>query len=224
MALHYTLIFALLVFECSVFVTLILPLPHRWRRNLLYVVSRSKAIAFVFYWMRVVFAFVFLLFIDAVIRMQKTQEELHAEPIVNAQMESQLHARKFYSQRNVYLTGFTLFLGLILTGTYNLILDLLHREDELDTVRKTNSDLSKQQVVGGDKKLKQDLEATRKELDVARKRVADFEILKKQAEGQHDEYMRLADKHNALEARSPGQVSSIVEEPVVVLKEVKKDA
>ncbi|RKP39355.1 B-cell receptor-associated protein 31-like-domain-containing protein [Dimargaris cristalligena] len=205
MALHYTLIFALLVFECSVFVTLILPLPHRWRRNLLYVVSRSKAIAFVFYWMRVVFAFVFLLFIDAVIRMQKTQEELHAEPIVNAQMESQLHARKFYSQRNVYLTGFTLFLGLILTGTYNLILDLLHREDELDT-------------------LKQDLEATRKELDVARKRVADFEILKKQAEGQHDEYMRLADKHNALEARSPGQVSSIVEEPVVVLKEVKKDA
>ncbi|KAJ1954971.1 Endoplasmic reticulum transmembrane protein 3 [Dispira parvispora] len=197
MALHYTLIFALLIFE--------LPLPHQWRRNFLYVISRSRWVASGFYWIRVVYVFVFLLFLDAVVRMQKTENELRTEPIADARMESQLHARKFYSQRNVYLTGFTLFLGLILSGTYHLVLDLLKREDEMEATNRVVSDKSKQETTSRHdevKKLRQDLSNMQSELTEARKQVVDFENLRKQAEGQHQEYMRLADRYNALEKQS----------------------
>ena len=37
----------------------------------------------------------------------------------------EVQARKFYSQRNMYLCGFTLFLSLILNRTYTMILDVL---------------------------------------------------------------------------------------------------
>ncbi|KAJ1660716.1 Endoplasmic reticulum transmembrane protein 3 [Dispira simplex] len=197
MALHYTLIFALLIFE--------LPLPHRWRRNFLYLVSRSKWVASGFYWIRVIFVFVFLLFLDAVVRMQKTENELRMEPIADGRMESQLHARKFYSQRNVYLTGFTLYLGLILSGTYHLVLDLLKREEEMETTRRVVSSQSKQETTSHQdevKKLRQDLSNLQSELTDARAKVVDFENLRKQAEGQHEEYMRLADRYNALEKQS----------------------
>ncbi|KAJ1971695.1 Endoplasmic reticulum transmembrane protein 3 [Dimargaris xerosporica] len=202
MALHYTLIFALLVFECATFVSLIAPVPIPWRRKLLYHVSKSNVIASLFYWLRVIFVFVFLLFVDAVVRMQRTEAELRSEPITDARMESQLHARKFYSQRNVYLTGFTLFLGIILSGTYHLILDLLKRQDEFESVRQRNSEMSKKQALSGSndvEALQKELAATRQELKDAEDKVKHLDNLKKQAENQHQEYMRLADKYNALE-------------------------
>ena len=42
----------------------------------------------------------------------------------------EVQARKFYSQRNMYLCGFTLFLSLILNRTYIMILDVLRLEEE----------------------------------------------------------------------------------------------
>jgi hypothetical protein len=43
----------------------------------------------------------------------------------------EVQARKFYSQRNMYLCGFTLFLSLILNRTYVMILDVLRLEEEV---------------------------------------------------------------------------------------------
>ena len=43
----------------------------------------------------------------------------------------EVQARKFYSQRNMYLTGFTLFLSLILNRTYMMILDVLRLEEKV---------------------------------------------------------------------------------------------
>jgi B-cell receptor-associated protein 31 len=40
----------------------------------------------------------------------------------------EVQARKFYSQRNMYLCGFTLFLSLILNRTYMMILEVLRLE------------------------------------------------------------------------------------------------
>jgi hypothetical protein len=40
----------------------------------------------------------------------------------------EVQARKFYSQRNMYLCGFTLFLSLILNRTYIMILEVLRLE------------------------------------------------------------------------------------------------
>lgn len=43
----------------------------------------------------------------------------------------EVQARKFYSQRNMYLTGFTLFLSLILNRYYIMILETLQLEEKL---------------------------------------------------------------------------------------------
>jgi B-cell receptor-associated protein 31 len=48
----------------------------------------------------------------------------------NLQTETNLAARKFYAQRNTYLTGFTLFLSLVLTRTFYIVLDLIHAQEE----------------------------------------------------------------------------------------------
>ena len=40
-------------------------------------------------------------------------------------------ANRWYSaQRNVYLTGFCLFLSLVLTRTFYILLDLIHTQEE----------------------------------------------------------------------------------------------
>jgi B-cell receptor-associated protein 31 len=103
----------------------------------------------------------------------------------------EVQARKFYSQRNMYLCGFTLFLSLILNRTYVMILDVLRLEEE---VKRLNGDpaakgpasnkLGNAGGVGEIAKLKKELEA--KDRDIAN--------LKKQGEGFQREYNRLGDE------------------------------
>ena len=83
----------------------------------------------------------------------------------------EVQARKFYSQRNMYLCGFTLFLSLILNRTYVMILDVLRLEEEVKTLKSGNSES------GEVTKLRKDNEA-----------------LKRQMEGLSKEYNRLGDE------------------------------
>jgi B-cell receptor-associated protein 31 len=103
----------------------------------------------------------------------------------------EVQARKFYSQRNMYLCGFTLFLSLILNRTYVMILDVLRLEEE---VKRLNGDpagkgpasakLANAGGVGEIAKLKKELEA--KDRDIAN--------LKKQGDSFQREYNRLGDE------------------------------
>lgn len=103
----------------------------------------------------------------------------------------EVQARKFYSQRNMYLCGFTLFLSLILNRTYVMILDVLRLEEEVKrlngdpaTKGKDSSKLANAGGVGEIAKLKKQLEE--KDRDIAN--------LKKQGEGFQREYNRLGDE------------------------------
>lgn len=51
------------------------------------------------------------------------------------QYRSDMQARKFYSQRNMYLTGFTLFLSLILNRVFVLVNDTLRMQDKIDNMQ-----------------------------------------------------------------------------------------
>ena len=53
MTLYYSLVFALLVFEMVVFMSLIIPMPFSWKRKLLTFISESPAIAKLQYWIKV---------------------------------------------------------------------------------------------------------------------------------------------------------------------------
>jgi hypothetical protein len=103
----------------------------------------------------------------------------------------EVQARKFYSQRNMYLCGFTLFLSLILNRTYVMILDTLRLETEVKKLKgenpgsdKTSSKLGEAGGIGEIARLKKDLAA----------RERDIETLKKQSQGLTNEYNRLGDQ------------------------------
>lgn len=103
----------------------------------------------------------------------------------------EVQARKFYSQRNMYLCGFTLFLSLILNRTYVMILDVLRLEEENKRM-KGSSDAKGKSSAGLDKAGDAgEIGRLRKELE---RRDRDIETLKKQSEGLSNEYNRLGDQ------------------------------
>lgn len=103
----------------------------------------------------------------------------------------EVQARKFYSQRNMYLCGFTLFLSLILNRTYTMILDTLRLEEKVKryegdpkTKGKESERLAQAGGAGEIGKLKNQL--AQKDRDI--------ETLKKQSEGLSREYHSLGDQ------------------------------
>ncbi|KAF9979087.1 hypothetical protein BGZ73_006324 [Actinomortierella ambigua] len=208
MSLPYTMVFTLLMTEMVVFIFLILPLPFKWRRGLLKFLSESRLMGHVQYAMKIVFIFVFILFLDALNRVIKVEEindhghHHHAD----ARTETSFAARKFYAQRNMYLTGFTLFLSLILNRTFFLILDLLKSEEKMEVIKKQAAQQSKEyeRVLASETALKKEVKTLEEIVAQHSSAKADLDNLKKQAKQQHDEYMRLADENNALEMKLRG--------------------
>ncbi|KAL5335334.1 B-cell receptor-associated protein 31-like-domain-containing protein [Aspergillus crustosus] len=200
MTLYYSLVFCLLVFEMAVFLGLIVPLPFTVRRKLFAFISESPIIAKLQYGLRITFIFILILFIDSVNRVYRVQLEVasfskeganigRAAALGTDRMEVQ--ARRFYSQRNMYLCGFTLFLSLILNRTYTMILETLRLEDRVKLLEgnkqaggKDSARLAQAGDMGEIGRLKKELEEKER----------DIETLKKQCEGLTREYHNLGDQ------------------------------
>ncbi|KAK3653367.1 Endoplasmic reticulum transmembrane protein 3 [Elasticomyces elasticus] len=198
MTLYYSLVFALLVAEMALFVALIVPMPFTMKRKLFTFISGSPLVAKVQYGMKITFIFILILFIDSVNRVYRVQVELAqaknqggAAAAAAGSERMEVQARKFYSQRNMYLCGFTLFLSLILNRTYTMILDVLRLEEE---VKKLNGD--KSAGGKGEKKLADagDMGEIGRLKEELKKRDRDIDVLKKQSGGLSDEYKRLGDQ------------------------------
>ena len=110
----------------------------------------------------------------------------------------EVQARKFYSQRNMYLTGFTLFLSLILNRTYMMILDVLRLEEKVKMYEGDSSaDPSKKKDA---QKLDEGYRADaigelKKQLA---KKDKEIEGIKSQSEGLRREYDQLSVKYNQM--------------------------
>ncbi|KAJ6554537.1 endoplasmic reticulum protein [Mycena capillaripes] len=197
MTIYYSLTFMLLAAEMVTFCVLVFPLPHTVRKKIFGFLSESPIIAKVAYALKISFIFVAILFADALQRMFRVTAESElakqngAGHVGNAQAENSFAARKFYSQRNTYLTGFTLFLSLVLTRTFALILDLIHTQEEYTKLKGTSPSGAK--PTGDSAKEIAELKAKVAELS---KKERDFETLKKQAAQQAAEFDRLATKYN----------------------------
>lgn len=105
----------------------------------------------------------------------------------------EVQARKFYSQRNMYLCGFTLFLSLILNRTYVMILEVMRLEDRIRSYEGTKKDTkeSEKLAVAGKPG---EVASLRKELE---KKEQDLKTLRKQSEQLHKSYDELSDKYAA---------------------------
>ncbi|OAX81572.1 hypothetical protein ACJ72_04084 [Emergomyces africanus] len=182
-----------------IFVGLIIPLPFKVKRKLFTFISESPVIAKLQYGMKITFIFILILFIDSVNRVYRVQLELSSyskemggpgtAALGSERMEVQ--ARKFYSQRNMYLCGFTLFLSLILNRTYTMILEVLRLEDRVKQLQGDKSAGGKESIklaeagdAGEIGRLRKDLEAREK----------DIVALKQQAKGLSREYEKLSDE------------------------------
>ncbi|KAH8822679.1 B-cell receptor-associated protein 31-like-domain-containing protein [Flagelloscypha sp. PMI_526] len=186
MTIYYSLTFLLLAAEMVTFCLLVLPLPYKIKKNLFTFLSTSPIVAKVAYGLKISFIFVAILFVDAVQRMFRVTAEVDAakqNPSGDIRAENNMAARKFYAQRNVYLTGFCLFLSLVLTRTFYIVLDLLHVQEQYAILKK--------EATGAE-----DIDALKKKIASLESKERDFETLKKQAKQQSVEYNRLADEFN----------------------------
>jgi hypothetical protein len=183
-------------------------------------ISESPLVAKLQYGLKITFIFILILFIDSVNRVYRVQIEMAAVNEVNGQggyvtsppagenrkvltsprprrpsimghERLEVQARKFYSQRNMYLCGFTLFLSLILNRTYIMILEILRLEERLKKYEDADKNTKEKPAVAGESG-----EITRLREALARKDL-DLEALKKQAAGLHREYDALSDKYAA---------------------------
>ena len=114
--------------------------------------------------------------------------------VVEGSARMEVQARKFYSQRNMYLCGFTLFLSLILNRTYTMILDTLRLEEKVKNYegdpKAKGKQADKLNQAGGAGEI-----ASLKNQLAQKDR--DLENLKKQSEGLGREYGKLGDQFSA---------------------------
>ncbi|KAJ1948725.1 Endoplasmic reticulum transmembrane protein 3, partial [Linderina macrospora] len=73
--IQYTGVFALLIAEVITFLTLIIPFPNKWKRGVFTWASRSPVVQKVIYGVKIAFVFVFVLFCDAVVRLNKVSRD-----------------------------------------------------------------------------------------------------------------------------------------------------
>ncbi|OBZ83903.1 Endoplasmic reticulum transmembrane protein 3 [Choanephora cucurbitarum] len=209
MAIYYALTFGILVTEMILFGLLVLPLPSRWRHLSLKFISTSPAMAKAMYVLKIVFGFIFVLFIDTISRLQRIDSEMEHDQQQHHDYsyETSIKAKRFYAQRNLYLTGFTLFLSLILERTSALVLELLQREEDLKKAKTESSEITKgqQRLIDMEDDYKKQVDVLQVQIKELKRQHVDFATLKKQADQQQKEYSRLAEEYNALEKSSAAE-------------------
>lgn len=178
----------ILLVEMVCFGTLVLP-PRSVRKGLLKSMATIRPLLEkLFLALKFTFAFIFILFVDAVNRVYKSQADFEAYKGVDGAARQAMYsnddvqARRFYAQRNMYLCGFTLFLSLILNRTYVLVVELTNAEDRIRTFESGK---------GGESAEVSELKTKLKNKE------QDIETLKKQSQSLSNEYNRVADELNA---------------------------
>ncbi|ORZ02667.1 B-cell receptor-associated protein 31-like-domain-containing protein [Syncephalastrum racemosum] len=204
MTIYYTLTFVLLILEMFVFGILVLPLPMHWRRAMLKSFKSNPVVAKAMHAVRIIFAFIFVLFIDTVNRLQRIEEEKQeGQEGYDFAREASLKATRFYAHRNLYLCGFTLFLSLILERTTSLVTDMLEREAQLVDLKKDSANATKStdRLAQIESEYKQEIELLQHQIKELKAMSGDMDSLKKRAEQQAEEYNRILKERDALKQK-----------------------
>lgn len=145
MSIYFAFVFFLLITEMVLFLALIIPLPSKvtpikkhFVRSLNYIAYTNETTKIV---SRSIFGFIFLMFVDSIKKLQNISltsntyrnNELFSKSLNNEYTGSQIEAlnkneyyrEKFFAQRNMYLTGFTLFLCFLILRTIHITNELL---------------------------------------------------------------------------------------------------
>lgn len=211
MSLQWTIIATFLYAEIAAVLLLALPIasPSKWQKFF-----KSKFLAYIsgqatIYFL-VLIGVLILCLLDAIREMQK-YSTLESSDHQHLDAEMQGNMRLFRAQRNFYISGFALFLLIVIRRMCQLISELatllaqsqanFRQAQSATTTART---LLEKQGAGDEKSKKEidDLQAKilllEKELSKEKK---DKEAVKSQAENLHKEYDRLAEDHSKLQKK-----------------------
>ncbi|XP_066998697.1 B-cell receptor-associated protein 31 [Anabrus simplex] len=210
MSLQWTLIAVFLYAEIVVVLLLVLPVasPQRWQKvfksRFLQTIANQASIYFL-----VLLAILVLFFLDAIREMRKysnPEESVHQ----HLDAEMQVHMRLFRAQRNFYISGFALFLSLVIRRLVILISSqatLLAQSEAALKQAKSASNTARSLMAQNQSSAAQnssneahDREVTRLKEEVAKlekaleREMKDRIAMKNQAESLSKEYDRLAEE------------------------------
>ncbi|KAG7531244.1 hypothetical protein FFLO_04486 [Filobasidium floriforme] len=120
----------------TLFSLVVAPMPFKLKSKLTYFLAENPVVAKISYGVSWLYLFVAVLFVDSVQRMIKIAREgseaKEERGVQDVRVETNYRSRKFYAQRNLYLTGFTLVMALLLTRAFMITFDLVKTHEELN--------------------------------------------------------------------------------------------
>ncbi|XP_033182210.1 B-cell receptor-associated protein 29 isoform X2 [Anabas testudineus] len=227
MTLQWTAVALFLYVEIGILVILCLPFisAKRWQS-----IFQLRIWSFMArFWNKVFLTMIIVLivlFLDAVREVRKySVKELGRDAKLQPNMFDHLHMKLFRAQRNLYISGFAVFLWLVMKRVITLINQLAsvsgstaalqaQAENANQAVKKymdDNNQLKKALMEGkGDKATAEGMELLRKEVeklkeelettgDALKKSQSEADVMKKQTEGLAREYDRLLKEHQELQ-------------------------
>jgi len=207
MSLHWSLIAGFLYLEIAVMFLFLIPFISNKRWSQLFKSRFLKAVENqLVYYFYIVVAILVLFFLDAIREMNKYSEnQLHTEASHGTHLDTQMqtHMRLFRSQRNFYISGFALFLCLVIKRLVSLITSSAIIEVEREAALKQAVSASRaaeslMQEDKGTSDLEKKLEDKEAELQTA---LADVTSMKAQSLSLTKEYDRLMEEKDKVELR-----------------------
>jgi len=214
MSLHWTLIAGFLYTEIGFLMLLLIPFISAKVWHKLFKSKLLKGIENQFiYYFYVLVTILILFLLDAIREMRKYSEEQFEEQNSHASshldMQMQTHMRLFRAQRNFYISGFALFLCLVIRRMIGLLVANATLDVEREAAMKQAQSASRAaeaMLAGGDassdgssaKELAEKLAKAEKDLGKALK---DVESMKSQSENLTNEYDRLMEEKDKLERK-----------------------
>ncbi|KAG8870075.1 Scaffold-type E3 ligase [Tulasnella sp. 331] len=194
-------------------VVILMPMPFAVRKKVFTFLSTSPIVAKLAYGLKIAFIFIAVLFVDALQRVLRVTAEADLAKQSgmghNVQTESSNAAKKFYAQRNLYLTTFTLFLSLLHTRIYYFLLDHVHSLDEYAKLKIELTEQKKNSTNAFDKDsvvadLRKQLELKDRDLQALQSQVPSSQAKKDAAIAQfqavtgasHSDSVKFLKKHN----------------------------
>lgn len=211
MSLQWTIIATFLYVEIAVVLLLSLPIasPSRWQK-----LFKSKFLAFIYgqasIYFFVLIGVLVLCLLDAIREMQKYSNiETTDHQHLDAEMQGNM--RLFRAQRNFYISGFALFLLIVIRRLVQMISELasLYAQSEANLRQAQSATATAKTLLSqqgdGDVKNKKEVEDLRGQVLLLEKELSkekkDKEAVKSQAESLNKEYDRLSEEYSKLQKK-----------------------
>lgn len=211
MSLQWTIIATFLYAEIAIVLLLTLPIasPSKWQRffksKFLAYISGQASIYFL-----VLIGVLVLCLLDAIREMQKySNVESTDHQHLDAEMQGNM--RLFRAQRNFYISGFALFLLVVIRRLVQMISQIatLLAQSEANFRQAQSASVAAKTLLAqqgeGDSKTKKEVDELKTQIEQLEKELTrekkDKEAVKSQAESLNKEYDRLAEEHSKLQKK-----------------------